>query len=166
MADVAPGATLTPSFRDFLPAWLARQPWYAGPSSPSVRPVGFLRFEDPAGEVGIETHLVTDSAAIYQVPMTYRGEPMPDGVPGAPAALIAISEHSLLGTRWITTPSRTPSGPANCCASSPQTGSAARLPINAWAPPGAWPPAAVAGTDHGDHDDRIEAGAERRPSRR
>ena len=28
MATVHPGTTLTPHFRDFLPPWLVRQPWY------------------------------------------------------------------------------------------------------------------------------------------
>jgi Maltokinase N-terminal cap domain len=47
--------TLTPSFRDFLPCWIARQPWYRGGGVPAIRPVGFFRLEDPAGAVGIET---------------------------------------------------------------------------------------------------------------
>ena len=101
MADVHPGATLTPHFRDFLPQWVARQPWYQGSGIPSLTPVGYFRFEDPSGEVGIETHLVTDGQVVYQVPMTYRGAPMEDGGPNAAAALVATAEHSVLGTRWI-----------------------------------------------------------------
>jgi hypothetical protein len=89
--------TLTPGFREFLPSWIARQPWYSGPASPALRPVGFIRYEDPAGEVGMETHLLTDGGTTYQVPLTYRGSPLPDGT----AALLAITEHSELGTRWI-----------------------------------------------------------------
>ena len=73
MAKVHPGATLTPHFREFLPPWVARQPWYRGTGTPSLSPVGYFRFEDPAGEVGIETDLVTDGSALYQIPMTYRG---------------------------------------------------------------------------------------------
>jgi len=57
--------TLTPAFRDFVPGWIARQPWYRGAGVPATRPVGFFRLEDPAGEVGIETHLLTDGAAVY-----------------------------------------------------------------------------------------------------
>jgi hypothetical protein len=91
------GATLTPHFRDFLPAWATRQPWYLGPDQPSLRPVGYYRFEDPAGAVGIETHLVTDGSALYQIPMTYRDAPLD----GAEAALISTTEHSVLGQRWI-----------------------------------------------------------------
>jgi len=88
-------ATLTPHFRDFLPGWVARQTWYAGPEAPSLRPIGYLRFEDPAGDVGMETHLLTDGASVYHLPMTYRGAPL-DG-----ASLIATAEHSELGSRWI-----------------------------------------------------------------
>jgi Maltokinase N-terminal cap domain len=101
MARIHRGATLTPHFREFLPQWVARQPWYLGQGVPKLVPVGYFRFEDPAGEVGIETHLVSDGSALYQVPMTYRGAPMPAAVPGAADALISTTEHSVLGTRWI-----------------------------------------------------------------
>ncbi len=97
MANVHPGATLTPHFRDFLPAWVARQPWYPGPDVPSLTPIGYLRLQDPDGAVGIETHLVSDGTRVYQVPMTYRGA----ALDGAAAALITTAEHSVLGTRWI-----------------------------------------------------------------
>ncbi len=90
-----PGATLTPHFRDFLPEWVARQSWYRGSGVPSLRMIGAFRFEDPAGEVGIETHLVDDGTTLYQVPMTYRGAAL------VSSALIATTEHSVLGTRWI-----------------------------------------------------------------
>jgi hypothetical protein len=100
VAKVHPGATLTPHFRDFLPQWVVRQPWYRGNGGPSFRPVGYFRFEDPAGDVGIETHLIADGPVLYQLPMTYRGAPAPEGGPLAPSALIATAEHSVLGTRW------------------------------------------------------------------
>lgn len=101
MAKVHPGATLIPHFRDFLPQWVARQPWFQGRGVPSLTPIGYFRLEDPSGEVGIETHLVTDGLAVYHVPMTYRGAPMQHGAPAAAAALVATAEHSVLGTRWI-----------------------------------------------------------------
>ena len=97
MPVIHPGATLKPHFRDFLPAWVARQAWYCGTGVPWLRPVGFYRLEDSAGEVGIETHLVSDGLEVYQVPMTYRGAPLKAG----DAGLIATAEHSVLGTRWI-----------------------------------------------------------------
>ncbi|MFC0540836.1 maltokinase N-terminal cap-like domain-containing protein [Kutzneria chonburiensis] len=84
--------TLTPSFREFLPAWLTRQPWFRGGAPASV---GFFRFEDPAGEVGIETHVLEAGGVTYQIPMTYRGAPLAGG------ALIVTAEHSVLGPRWI-----------------------------------------------------------------
>lgn len=93
MEKIHVGATLTPHFREFLPAWVAGQPWYEGPGV--LRPTGFLRFEDPAGEVGMETHLLHDGQAVYQVPLTYRPAPLDGGV------LVATAEHSVLGTRWI-----------------------------------------------------------------
>ena len=98
MATVHPGAALTPHFRDFLPPWVARQPWYPGSGTPSLSPVGYFRFEDPAGEVGIETHLVTDGSSVYQIPMTYRDAPLRAA---QRAALITTAQHSVLGTRWI-----------------------------------------------------------------
>ncbi|MEU0884628.1 hypothetical protein ABZ345_39065 [Lentzea sp. NPDC005914] len=93
MGKIHAGATLTPSFRDFLPAWVARQPWYEG--SGVLRPVGFFRFEDPAGQVGVETHLLQDGGAVWQVPLTYRPAPLD------PGALVTTAEHSVLGARWI-----------------------------------------------------------------
>jgi Maltokinase N-terminal cap domain len=98
MAKVHPGATLTPHFRDFLPPWIARQPWYIGSGIPQLRPVGYFRFEDPAGQVGIETHLVTADSVLYQIPMTYRDAPLGTDKSGA---LITTADHSVLGTRWI-----------------------------------------------------------------
>jgi hypothetical protein len=95
MAVVHPGASLVPHFRDFLPAWAGQQPWYRGVGVPRLRPIGFLRLEDPAGEVGMETHLVTDGAATYQIPLTYRGAPL------AGAGLVATAQHSVLGRRWV-----------------------------------------------------------------
>jgi hypothetical protein len=89
------GPTLTPSFGEFMPRWLARQRWYLGVEVPVLRPVGAFRLEDPDGKVGIETQLVTDGDEIYQIPMTYRGAALTKG------ALIATAEHSVLGDRWI-----------------------------------------------------------------
>src|SRR5690606_24404419 len=60
-----------------------------------------LRYEDPAGEVGIETWILRDDSGaqpvVYQVPLTYRGSP----VPGLEHALVAQAEHSELGPRWV-----------------------------------------------------------------
>jgi Maltokinase N-terminal cap domain len=98
MATIQPGATLTPGFREFLPQWVSERPWYRG-GPPALRPAGFFRFEDPDGEVGMETHLLTDGAVVYQVPLTYRGAPLPGAA--AQRALVTTAEHSVLGARWI-----------------------------------------------------------------
>lgn len=97
MAKIHPGATLTPHFREFLPGWIACQPWYTASGVPALTLVGAFRLEDPAGAVGIETHLLSDGSTLYQVPMTYRGAPLD----GAEHALITTAEHSVLGRRWI-----------------------------------------------------------------
>ena len=100
MTDVR--ATLTPSFAEFLPAWVAQQRWYPGKGrQPVLRRVGGLRLQDPEGEVGIEVHLVAEDSgggtSIYQLPFTYRAEPLP----GAEHALVAHCRHSQLGDRWV-----------------------------------------------------------------
>jgi hypothetical protein len=60
--------------------------------------VGAYRFDDPAGEVGIETHLLrTGDGAVLQVPLTYRGAPLA----GAERHLVGTMEHSYLGRRWV-----------------------------------------------------------------
>ncbi|SOC52735.1 1,4-alpha-glucan branching protein GlgB [Ornithinimicrobium cerasi] len=96
--------TLTPSFEEFLPAWVASQRWYRGKSSgtsPRLRRIASLRWEDPLGEVGLEDHLVLDESGpepvVYQVPLSYRAEP----VEFMAAALVATAEHEELGTRYI-----------------------------------------------------------------
>ena len=50
MAIVYPQATLTPSKRDLMDAWLPTRSWYDGHAD--RKPVGSFRFDDPAGEVG------------------------------------------------------------------------------------------------------------------
>ncbi|USQ75616.1 1,4-alpha-glucan branching protein GlgB [Ornithinimicrobium cryptoxanthini] len=95
-------ATLTPSFADFLPGWVARQRWFAGKGrEPQLRRIGGYRLEDPADEVGIDVHLVVDESGprpvTYHVPLTYRGEAAPE----LHTALVATTEHDELGTRWV-----------------------------------------------------------------
>jgi len=92
--------TMNPGKLDLLSAWLPDQPWYLGAGRrPELTRAGGFRLDDPAGEVGIEFMVVADGASVfYQVPMTYRGEPLPGA---AGAGLIGTSEHGVLGTRWI-----------------------------------------------------------------
>jgi hypothetical protein len=92
-------ADLTPTKLDHLAGWLPGRSWYRGPATPSVTRVAACRFDDPAGEVGLETLLVRAEAdgPIFHTPLTYRGAPLA----GADAWLLGTSEHSVLGTRWI-----------------------------------------------------------------
>ncbi len=96
MALIYNTATLTPSKIELLTGWVGGQPWAAGVDAGSLEPVGAYRFDDPAGEVGMETHLVrAHDDRLLQVPVTYRSAPLPD------APLIGTTEHSVLGTRWV-----------------------------------------------------------------
>jgi 1,4-alpha-glucan branching enzyme len=102
MAVVHKGATITPTKLELVTEWMPRQRWYHGKGHvPQLRRVGGFRFEDPEGEVGVETLLLVDEAArppvVYQVPLTYRGAPLE----GAERALLGTMEHSVLGTRWV-----------------------------------------------------------------
>ncbi|MCE7081365.1 1,4-alpha-glucan branching protein [Streptomyces sp. ST2-7A] len=89
-------ATLTPGKLDLLGGWLPHRPWSAGSSG--FRQVGAYRFDDPAGEVGLEAFLLeADDGTLLHVPVTYRGAPLE----GADEFLIGTTEHSVLGTRWV-----------------------------------------------------------------
>ena len=90
-------ATLVPSKLELLEEWLPRQPWFTGSAAGLERVAGY-RFDDPAGEVGIETLLVrAPGGPLVQVPLTYRAAPLPDGA----RWLVGTLEHSVLGTRWV-----------------------------------------------------------------
>lgn len=86
-------ATLTPSKPELLAAWLGGRP---GAAASEVEVLGSYRFDDPAGEVGVEAILVRYAGRVRHVPLTYRGAPLD----GADAALVGTMEHSVLGSRW------------------------------------------------------------------
>ena len=89
-------ATLEPSKQDLVEAWLPSRSW--APGVTSVEKVAEYRFDDPAGEVGVETILWrTADGTVLQVPYTYRSAPLE----GADSYLVGTSEHSVLGTRWV-----------------------------------------------------------------
>jgi len=82
-------ATLQPSKPDLIASYLRQS---------SVTSLGAYRFDDPRGEVGIETHIVRDtSGAVWHLPLTYRAEPLP----GIEEWAVGTLEHSVLGTRWV-----------------------------------------------------------------
>ncbi|MFI2648244.1 hypothetical protein [Micromonospora fulviviridis] len=91
-------AELRPSKLDLLAAWLPGRPWFAGTAGAEVTRVAAYRFDDPAGEVGIETILVrAGDGPVLQVPLTYRAAPLA----GADRWLVGTTEHSVLGPRWV-----------------------------------------------------------------
>ena len=89
-------ATLTPTKQDLVAAWLPSRDWAAGLEIASK--VAEYRFDDPAGEVGVETIVfLTDRGTTVQVPLTYRAAPLD----GADAFLVGTTDHSVLGPRWV-----------------------------------------------------------------
>jgi hypothetical protein len=89
-------ATITPTKVELIAKWAPSQSW--GPSGADpVTLIGSYRFDDPEGRVGLETHLVSAGSVLFQVPLSYRDEPLD----GAEDALITQVEHSVLGTRWV-----------------------------------------------------------------
>jgi hypothetical protein len=89
-------AVLNPSKLGLLSAWLPSRPWFT--CAGELRQVGAYRFDDPAGEVGLEALLVhSGGGPVLHVPLTYRGMPLP----GAEDFLVGTAEHSVLGTRWV-----------------------------------------------------------------
>lgn len=88
-------AQLSPTKPEVIAAWLPSAAYYLG-TTPVLEPVDAYRFDDPAGEVGIEIHLVRDAdGSVYQVPLSYRGAPLPT------ARLVGEMKHSVLGHRYI-----------------------------------------------------------------
>ncbi len=91
-------AELRPSKMELLDGWAPSQPWFRGEPGVKLVSVAAFRFDDPEGEVGVETHLVrAGDGPIMQMPVTYRGAPLV----GAEESLIGTMEHSVLGKRWV-----------------------------------------------------------------
>jgi hypothetical protein len=93
-------ATITPGKRDLVKGWLPSRAWFDGDLD-GRKPVASFRFDDPAGEVGVECFLMGavegSSASTLLVPMSYRGAPLD----GAEEHLIGTTQHSVLGPRWV-----------------------------------------------------------------
>lgn len=86
-------AELRPSKVELIAAWLPGCPWFVdeGP----VERVSAFRFDDPAGEVGLETFIIGSGTGRFHVPLTYRAAPLEGGY------LVGTLEHSVLGPRWV-----------------------------------------------------------------
>ena len=89
-------ATITPTKTEVIAQWAPTQSWGPSASDP-IEVVGSYRFDDPDGRVGMETHLVTAGGVLFQVPLTYRDEPLD----GAEDGFISEMQHSVLGQRWV-----------------------------------------------------------------
>ena len=90
-------ATLTPSKLELLDAYLTSVPGLLPFVNGELTQLGSYRFDDPAGDVGIETHILTSATgAVIHIPLTYRAAP----VDGWDAWLAGTMQHSVLGPRW------------------------------------------------------------------
>jgi hypothetical protein len=91
-------AELRPSKLELVQAWAPTQPWFRGSADAELEIVDAYRLDDPAGEVGIETLLISvGDGSVVQIPLTYRGATLE----GGEAHLITTMEHSILGDRWV-----------------------------------------------------------------
>ncbi|GAA4024466.1 hypothetical protein GCM10023063_48370 [Arthrobacter methylotrophus] len=90
-------ATLRPSKLELIEKYLPQQPWFTKDGSAQPELLGAYRFEDPDGEVGLETHLLSHGGKVYQIPLSYRGSELV----GAGDSLLGTMEHSVLGRRWV-----------------------------------------------------------------
>ena len=91
-------ATIVPTKLELLQAWVPHQTWIGNADTSVLTKLGSYRFDDPDGQVGMETHLLaTADGQVLQVPLTYRGAPRA----GADDSLITTMTHTTLGDRWI-----------------------------------------------------------------
>jgi len=96
MGIVHHAATLSPTKQELVEAWLPSRSWAEGRRVAAK--VAEYRFDDPDGEVGVETILWrTDDGTVLQTPLTYRSAPLD----GAEAHLVGTTDHSVLGQRWV-----------------------------------------------------------------
>jgi hypothetical protein len=91
-------AQLSPTKIELLSRWVPTQAWASGVDTSALESVGAFRFDDPDGEVGVETHLLgTPDGRVLQVPLTYRAH----ALEGAEGSFITTMQHSVLGERWV-----------------------------------------------------------------
>ena len=89
-------ATITPSKAELIAEWAPTQDWYPD-TDEKAEVIGAFRFDDPNGLVGIETHVILVDGHRFQVPMTYRNQPLA----AADDAFIGQMVHTALGMRWV-----------------------------------------------------------------
>lgn len=78
------------------PEWIRRRLVAHGlPEDVDAEKVGSYRFDDPAGEVGVESMIVRVGDRLYQTAFAYRGEAPTEG------DIVAEADHSVLGRRWV-----------------------------------------------------------------
>ncbi|MXG88624.1 maltokinase N-terminal cap-like domain-containing protein [Nocardioides flavescens] len=96
MALLHPRAQLVPSKQELIDGWLPTRGWWDGVSRTTR---AAFRFDDPAGEVGLEGFVLGAGPEVPDlfVPLSYRAEPLED----AEEHLVGTTEHSVLGTRWV-----------------------------------------------------------------
>ena len=87
-------ATLVPSKKQLLTAWLSEQEWF---TSVEWDPVGSFRLDDPDGQVGMEGFL----PAVPTAACSCRSPTAAPRWRAADASLVGTTEHSALGTRWV-----------------------------------------------------------------
>jgi len=87
MAIVHSSATIRPTKLELLEQVLGG----------SVELLGSYRFDDPAGEVGVEAFVARRGGQLQHIVFTYRDAPLEVGE----ARLVSTMEHSELGPRWV-----------------------------------------------------------------
>lgn len=88
-------ATISPTKSEVVMLWLRSQDWFTRDLT-DLEMLGSYRFDDPAGEVGLEVMLARlADGTVVQVPLTYRGTQLLGGDP------ICVMSHSVLGDRWV-----------------------------------------------------------------
>lgn len=87
-------ADLSPTKPEILHAFLSDRSWGDGGE---ITVLGAYRFDDPAGEVGVECHLVQAGDSVFHLPLTYRAAPLEDGED----AFVGTMQHSVLGERFV-----------------------------------------------------------------
>ncbi|MEB7448546.1 CG0192-related protein [Arthrobacter koreensis] len=92
-------ADLNPTKIELISGWLSTVPWFTAADGTGNRaePLAAYRFDDPEGQVGMETHIVRSGNLTLQVPLTYRAGPLE----GGDGYLVGTMEHSVLGRRWV-----------------------------------------------------------------